>query len=73
MDDEKKVYDDLFDHALHLLNDHSIPVELVAGTMMAIGQRFYKTALSEDEYERMLNFIKDTKVKPYHVEKIRLH
>ena len=34
--DEEKVYQDLFDHAMHLLNDHTIPVELVAGTMMAM-------------------------------------
>jgi hypothetical protein len=37
-DQERKVYDDLFDHVLHMLNDHSLPVELVASTLMAIGQ-----------------------------------
>tara|TARA_R100001086_G_scaffold182468_1_gene101658 strand:- start:213 stop:437 length:225 start_codon:yes stop_codon:yes gene_type:complete len=71
--DEKKVYQDLFEHALHLLNDHTIPVELVAGTMMAIGQRLYKTSLNDDEYERMIDFIKKTKVEPYNVEKISIH
>ena len=73
MDNQEKVYHDLLDHALHLLNDHSIPVELVAGTMMAIGQRLYKTSLTEEEYERMIDYIKETKVKPYNVEKVRLH
>ena len=73
MDDSEKVYNDLFEHAIHLLNDHTIPVELVAGTMMAIGQRLYKTSLSEEEYERMIDFIKRTQVEPYNVEKIRLH
>ena len=71
--DEEKVYQDLFEHVMHLLNDHSIPVELVAGTMMAIGQRLYKTSLSEEEYEDMIDFIKKSKVKPYGMEKIRLH
>ena len=71
--DEEKVYQDLFEHAMHLLNDHTIPVELIAGTMMAIGQRLYKTSLGEEEYERMINFIKETKVKPYNIEKITLH
>ena len=71
--DEEKVYQDLLDHAMHLLNDHTIPVELVAGTMMAIGQRLYKTSLSEEEYENMIDFIKKSKVEPYNVEKIRLH
>jgi len=73
MEEKEKIYHELFDHALHLLNDHSIPVELIAGTLMAIGQRLYKTALSEEEYERMIDFVKETKVKPYHVEKVRLH
>tara|TARA_R100001086_G_scaffold2867_1_gene1992 strand:+ start:205 stop:426 length:222 start_codon:yes stop_codon:yes gene_type:complete len=73
MDDSEKVYNDLFEHAIHLLNDHAIPVELVAGTMMAIGQRLYKTSLSSEEYDRMINFIKKTKVEPYSVEKVRLH
>ena len=73
MDDHEKVYHDLFEHAMHLLNDHTIPVELVAGTMMAIGQRLYKTSLAEEEYEKMIDFIKKTKVEPYNVEKVRLH
>jgi len=73
MDDSEKVYKDLFEHAIHLLNDHAIPVELVAGTMMAIGQRLYKTSLSSEEYDRMINFIKKTKIEPYNVEKVRLH
>ena len=73
MNDPEKVYQDLFEHAMHLLNDHTIPVELVAGTMMAIGQRLYKTSLGEEEYEKMINFIKKTKVEPYNIEKVRIH
>ena len=71
--DEEKVYQDLFEHAMHLLNDHTIPIELVAGTMMAIGQRLYKTSLSEEEYESMINYIKKTEVEPYNVEKVSIH
>ena len=41
--------------------------------MMAIGQRLYKTSLNDDEYERMIDFIKKTKVEPYNVEKISIH
>ena len=73
MEDQEKVYQDLFEHAMHLLNDHSIPVELVAGTLMAIGQRLYKTSLSEEEYNAIIDIIKKTKVKPYKREKITLH
>ena len=36
--DTQKVYDEFFEHAMHLLNDHQAPVELIAGTMMAIAQ-----------------------------------
>ena len=53
MDDHTKVYDEFFEHAMHLLNDHQKSPELIAGTMMAIAQRIYKTQLSDDEYEEM--------------------
>ena len=72
-DNTNKVYEDLLDHAMHLLNDHQKPVELVAGTMMAIAQRLYKTALNDEEYEHMMNVIKDAPVRPYKAEKVRLH
>ena len=73
MEDTSKVYDDLLDHVMHLLNDHQKPVELVAGTMMAIAQRLYRTALNEQEYERMMDVIRDAPVRPYKLEKERLH
>ena len=73
MDDTKKIYDEFFEHAMHLMNDHQKPAELVAGTMMAIAQRNYKTQLSEDEYQEMMEVIKDAPVKPYDIKKVRLH
>jgi len=73
MEDTSKVYDDLLDHVMHLLNDHQKPVELVAGTMMAIAQRLYKTALNDQEYERMMDVVRDAPVRPYKMEKERLH
>ena len=73
MDDTKKIYDEFFEHAMHLMNDHQKPAELVAGTMMAIAQRIYKTQLSEDEYQEMMEVIKDAPVKPYDIKKVRLH
>ena len=72
-DDTKKVYDEFFDHAMHLLNDHQKPLELVAGTMIAIAQRMYKTQLNDEEYEAMMDVIKDAPVKPYNVKKVRLN
>ena len=72
-EDTRKVYDEFFEHAMHLLNDHQKPFELVAGTMIAIAQRLYKTQLDEDEYEEMMNIVKDAPVKPYNVKKVRLN
>ena len=73
MDDTKKIYDDLFEHAMHLLNDHQKSPELIAGTMMAIAQRIYRTQLNEDEYREMMEVIKDAPVKPYTIKKVRLN
>ena len=73
MDDTKKIYDEFFEHAMHLMNDHQKPAELIAGTMMAIAQRIYKTQLTEDEYNEMMEVIKDAPVKPYNIKKVRLN
>ena len=73
MDDYQKMYDEFFEHAMHLLNDHQKPAELIAGTMMAIAQRIYKTQLNEEEYQEMMEVIKDAPVEPYNIKKERLH
>ena len=73
MDDTTKIYDEFFEHAMHLLNDHQQAPELIAGTMIAIAQRIYKTQLSDDEYREMMEVIKDAPVKPYNIKKERLH
>ena len=72
-EDTQKVYDEFFEHAMHLLNDHQAPVELIAGTMMAIAQRLYKTQLNDDEYREIMEVIKDAPVKPYEKTKVRIH
>ena len=73
MDDHKKIYDGFFEHAMHLLNDHQKSPELIAGTMMAIAQRIYKTQLNDEEYEEMMEVIKNAPVKPFNIKKERLH
>jgi len=72
MDDTIKIYEEFYEHAMHLLNDHQQSPELVAGTMMAIAQRIYKTQLDDDEYEEMMEVIKDAPVKPYTLKKVRI-
>ena len=73
MDDFTKIYDEFFEHAMHLLNDHQKPAELIAGTMMAIAQRIYRTQLTEEEYREMMEVIKDAPVTPYTIKKVRLN
>jgi len=73
MDNHKKIYDEFFEHAMHLMNDHQQSPELIAGTMIAIAQRIYKTQLNEEEYEEMMEVIKDAPVKPYNMKKERLN
>ena len=71
--DERKVYDDIFEHVMHLLNEHTLPVELVASTLMAIGQRLYRTHLNDRSYHALMDIIRDAEVQPYEVKKERLH
>jgi len=73
MDNHKKIYDEFFEHAMHLLNDHQQPAELIAGTMIAIAQRLYKTQLNDEEYQEMMEIIKDAPVQPYNIKKVRLN
>ena len=70
--DTQKCMDDMSEHAFHLLNEHQLPVELVAETMMAIAQRLYKTQLNAEQYESMMEVIKDAPVRPYDISKVRL-
>ena len=73
-DEAEKTYKMFFDDAMHLLNEHSVPVELVAGTMIAIAQRLFKTHFSEKDYEALMDeILNHEEVKPYGTEKVRLH
>ena len=69
--DEREVYDELVEKAITLIQDH--PPELVAGSLMAIAQRLYKTHLTEPEYKRRMDFITTVEIEPYEVKKERLH
>ena len=72
MNNEDKVYHDLLDHVLHLL-EHKLPVMMVAASLMAIAQRLYKTNLSEKDYQRIMKVAYETNVKPYDIKKGTLH
>ena len=72
MNDEDKVYHDLLDHVLHLL-EHKLPVTMVAASLMAIAQRLYKTHLSQEDYVRIMKVAMETHVEPYDISKGTLH
>ena len=72
MNEEDKVYRDLLDHVLHLL-DHKLPVMMVAASLMAIAQRLYKTHLSNEEYQQIMKVAYETNVEPYDIKKGTLH
>jgi len=72
MNDADKVYKDLLDHVLHLL-EHKLPVTMVAASLMAIAQRLYKTNLSEKDYKRIMKVAYETNVEPYDIKKGTLH
>ena len=67
----EKIYHDLWEHTEHLLNEHALPVEAVAGSLMAIAMRLYKTSLSEENFNKIKEVVLETDVEPY--KKTRLH
>ena len=68
---ETKVFNILFEKAVKLLKDY--PIELVAGTLMAIAIRFYRTSLNDQEFEDMMKAVVDTDAEPYDLKKDTIH
>ena len=67
----EKIYHDLWEHTEHLLEEHNLPVEAVAGSLMAIAMRLYKTSRSEENFNKIKEVVLETDVEPY--KKPRLH
>ena len=65
-----KIYHDLWDLTEHLLEEHELPVEAVAGSLMAIAMRLYKSSLSEENFNKIKDVIMDTDVEPYNRRKL---
>jgi len=72
MNKEDKVYEQLLEHVLKLLGE-KYSYEMVAGSLMAIAQRLYKTHLSSEDYTRIMKIAYETHVEPYDVKKGTLH
>ena len=67
----EKIYHALYGHTMDLLEEHDVPVEAVAGSLMAIAMRLYRSNLSEENFKKMKEVIMDIDVEPY--KKSRLH
>jgi len=61
----EKIYHDLYEHTMHLMKEHKLPVEAIAGSLMAIAMRLYRTSLSDENFEKMKELILDVDVEPY--------
>ena len=66
----EKIYTDLLEHSRHLIKEHNLPLEAVAGSLMAIAMRLYRTRLSDDDFNRLRDVILDTTVEPYEPRKL---
>jgi len=51
----------------------SYPIELVAGTLMAIAVRLYRTSLNDEEFEKMMKAVINTDARPYDFKKKSIH
>ena len=66
----EKIYQDLFEHSMHLMQEHNLPVEAIAGSLMAIAMRLYRTHLSDEDFNKLRDIILDTTVEPYTPRKL---
>jgi len=67
-----KVYNQILEHVIRLLSEHK-SIEMIAGCLMVIAQRLYKTHLSEKDYKRIMKVAAEIDIKPYDVKKGTLH
>jgi hypothetical protein len=62
-DNINKVYEEIFNKS-HKLSEKNDP-GLVAGSLLAVGCRIYRTILSAEEYKELMDRILTTDVEPY--------
>ena len=66
----EKIYHDLYEHSMHLIEEHQLPMEAIAGSLMAIAMRLYRTQLSDEDFYKLRDVILDTTVEPYEPRKL---
>ena len=68
-DDLTRVYQTLYEKSLKLSTDND--PGMVAASLMAIGSRIYKTILTSEDYDNMMEKILKTDVQPYKKETLQ--
>jgi len=68
-DDLSNIYQTLYEASLKL-SESSDP-GMVAASLMAIGSRIYKTILTSDDYDRIMDRILNTNVEPFKKETLQ--
>ena len=66
--DLEEIYQEIFKDAVDYMEDYE--VQAVAATYMAIAMRLYKTHLEDDAYEKMIETVMETEVKPYKPKRV---
>ena len=69
--DLQAIYNSIFADAMKYTDQFNI--QMVAATYIAIAMRLYKTNLTPEEYEMMIETILETEVNPYAPEKKTIH
>ena len=69
---QDKVYEEILEHVLRLLSEHH-SIEMIAGCLMAIAQRLYRTHLNKEEYDKIMKIAAEIDIKPYDIRKGTLH
>jgi len=69
---QDKIYNEILEHVLRLLSEHH-SIEMVAGCLMAIAQRLYRTHLSKEEYNKIMKIASEIDIKPYDIRKGTVH
>ena len=69
----QEIYDKIFKESVDHMKTYE--PQMVAGTLMAIAIRLYKTELSDDGFSEMLQTILDSEkdIKPYFDDKQTIH
>ena len=69
--DLQEIYNRIFADSMAYMQ--KFPSQMVAATYVAIAMRLYKTSLTDEEYQKMVQTIMETEVEPFTKDKDTFH